>query len=130
MPARQRSAFPLERICEICERFYERDGFVKWTDVGKALGLSRQAIQLRLQAAVKKGDLPPETVERWQSMGSRAAVARERETTRLRERGQYERRIRFTPENLNWLQEEAAFREVSMVDIVNGLVTLARERKK
>lgn len=125
-----RSAFTLERLTEVCERFYSRDGFVKWSDVGAALGVSRQAVQLRLRAAVEKGDLPPETVERWQSMSSRRATTRERREQQEKERARLSRHITFSPENLQWLQEESAFRKVTVPDIINGLINTARERAK
>jgi hypothetical protein len=46
---------------EICERLFEQNGYVKWADVGKALGVSRQAIQLRLRAAQRRGELDDAT---------------------------------------------------------------------
>lgn len=125
-----RSAISLDRLCEVCERFYARDGFVKWSDVGAALGVSRQAVQLRLKAAVEKGDLPPETVERWQSMSSRRATSRERRETLKAEDDRLRRSIRFSPENLAWLQEESSFRKMPIPDIINGLVNVAREQRK
>jgi len=130
MPAIQRSSFSLEKLTEICERFYERDGFVKWADVGKALGVSRQAVQLRLRAAVEKGHLTPETVERWQSMTSRAAAAREREARRLEENNAGRLRIKLTPENHAWLLEQCAFRRVTSADLINGILTRERESSK
>lgn len=129
MPAIQRSSFSLEKLTEICERFYERDGFVKWADVGKALGVSRQAVQLRLRAAVEKGQLTPETVERWQSMTSRAAASRERarayDENRRAER-KLQINVSLTPENASWLRQECAIRKATHTDIVNGLITIAR----
>ena len=121
-----RSTFTLERLIEVCERFYARDGFVKWSDAGAALGVSRQAIQLRLRAAVEKGELTPETVERWQSMSSRRATTRERREQQEKERGRLSRHITFSPENLMWLQEESTFRKTTMPDIINGLINKAR----
>lgn len=117
----------LERILEVAERFYARDGFCRWSDVGKAVGVSRQAIQLRLKAAVEKGLLAPETVERLQSMSSRAAATRERRTQQKVEDSKHRLRIQLTPENHTWLLEEAAFRKATTADIVNGLLTRARE---
>lgn len=127
MPPIQRSAISLERLCQVCERFYARDGFVKWSEVGDALGISRQAVQLRLRAAVTKGDIPPETVERWQSLASRAAAARERREKGWKEKNVGQFLVKLTPENHQWLQEEAAYRRVRITDIINGLVTCARE---
>lgn len=127
----------LDAICETCEALYERDGFVKWSDVGAALGVSRQAIQLRLKAAVEKGTLSPETVERWQSMTSRAAVTRERTKAqeerevaalaRKRERERNTLKVLLTPENMAWVRREAVLRKVHTPDLINGLITRARE---
>ena len=96
----------LEHLLSICERFYEKNGFVKWADVAEALGISRQGVQLRLKTAVERGEISQELVERFQSMTSRAAVSREnRENRQDRERLRLS--VLFTAENLQWLQEEA-----------------------
>ena len=118
----------LEHHLSICERFYEKNGFVKWADVAEALGISRQGVQLRLKTAVERGEISQELVERFQSMTSRAAVSREnRENKQDRERLRLS--VLFTAENLQWLQEEAVVRGVRTNDIVNGLVNRAREAK-
>jgi hypothetical protein len=125
-----RSSFTLAKLIEVCECFYAQDGFVKWTDVGAALGVSRQAVQLRLRAAVEKGDLPPETVERWQSMSSRAATSRERESERRAAENERRRRTVQTllsPENHAWLREVTTIRRVTTADYINGLITRERE---
>lgn len=119
----QRANLPLERIIEVCERFYARDGFVKWTDVGEALGVTRQSIQLRLKAATERGELTPETVERWQSMSSRAATARSRRESR----NVNVIRVQLDPECFAWLQEEVAFRRCKTADIINGLINRERQ---
>lgn len=129
----QRANLPLERIVEVCERFYARDGFVKWTDVGEALGVTRQSIQLRLKAATERGELTPETIERWQSMSSRAATAREREAERYKAKKARERlllRVQLTEENMAWLRETAVFRGSTSADIINGLLTRERQLKQ
>lgn len=128
MPAR--STIPLERVTEVCERFYARDGFVKWADVGAALGVSRQAIQLRLTSAVQKGLLPAADLQRWQSMASRAATTRERREAARRERNRHVLRIQLTEDNHAWLLEEARFRGITTADLVNGLLTRERSTQK
>ena len=127
-----RSQVPLEKIIEICERFYEQDGYVTWSEVGQAIGVSRQAIQLRLRAAIERGDIKEEQVERWQSMSSRAATTRERQAKALEIKRDRERRtlkILVTPENLAWLREESALRKVTSADIINGILTRERLRR-
>ena len=122
----QRSQVSLDRLLSVCDLIYARDGFVTWTEVGSTLGISRQAVQLRLRAAVEKGDLTPEAVERYQSIASRQAAARERGERRIEDDHKYRRAIRFTPENLEWLQAQADERNVRFSDIINGLITKAR----
>ncbi len=122
----QRSQVSLDRLLSVCDLIYARDGFVTWTEVGSTLGISRQAVQLRLRAAVEKGDLTPEAVEKYQSMASRTAAARERKEKRESDENKYRRYIRFMPENLEWLQAQSDERKVTIPDIINGLITKAR----
>jgi hypothetical protein len=127
--ATPRSEITLDTITALCDQLYARDGFVKWADVGRALGVSRQAIQLRLRAAVDKGLLPPERVEQWQSMTSRAAASRERAKAakdRSHEADKLLVKIRLTPENHAWLRQQSVLRRSTTADLVNGLITKAR----
>jgi hypothetical protein len=97
--------------------------------VARAFDLSRQAIQLRLKAAVEKGDISPERVAHWQSMTSRAAAARERRKAtldRCHEAEKLQIKARLTPENLAWLRRECVLRKATTADVVNGLITKAR----
>lgn len=126
---RPRSRVPLDQITALCDELHARDGFVKWSDVGRAFDLSRQAIQLRLKAAVEKGDLTPERVEHWQSMASRAAASRERHKAardRSHEAEKLQIKARLTPENLAWLRRECVLRKATTADVVNGLINKAR----
>lgn len=110
---------------EICERLYRLNGFVKWADVGKALGVSRQAIQLRLRAAQAKGTLDDATYDRWSSMTARAAAVREsKAASRDRESAarRLEVKVRLSPENVEWLRTECVCRKVTSADIINGLI--------
>lgn len=114
---------------DICEKLYELNGFVKWADVGKALGVSRQAVQLRLRAAIRRGDLTEADYDRWASMSARAAVAREnraRSRATDRERQKLEVRFRLSPENAEWLRAECVFRKATSADIINGLINKER----
>lgn len=122
--------FTDQQMFDICERLYQLNGFVKWADVGKALGVSRQAIQLRLRAAVTRGDLPESEMERWASVSSRRATSRE---NHKRSRLTYEEKRRlkteFTllPENYEWLRAECVYRKCTTADLLNGLITRERE---
>lgn len=121
-----RSAHTLEEMIAICERLYERDGFVQWAEVGKALGVTRQAVQLRFRAAVAKGQVSKELVEKYQSMTAKHAVAAQNRT-KGREVDKLRIHTVLTPENKKWLQAEAVVRRVRTSDIVNGLIQKARE---
>lgn len=116
---------PNERFLDCCEDFYKRDGFVKWSDVARALGITRQAVQIRVNKLREIGELDEATFERYQSMSSRRAAAkRNRELSRDLE--QRTPRVQFTPENFAWLRKECELRQITIADIVNGLVNKAR----
>ena len=122
------SSVTLEHLLALCERFYEKNGFVKWSEVAEVVGLSRQAIQQRLKGAVERGLITQEQVDRYRSMSSRTAAAREnKEATRIRDNQRIY--VLFTDENLQWLREESVIRGVRIPDIINGLVNRAREAK-
>ncbi len=118
----------LEHLLALCDRFYEKNGFVKWSEVAEVVGLSRQAIQLRLKGAVERGLITQEQVDRYRSMSSRVATTREkREASREAESRRLS--VMFTEENIEWLREESVIRGVRIPDIINGLVNRAREAK-
>lgn len=130
MAAPQR--FTDQQMFDICEKLYQLNGFVKWADVGKALGVSRQAVQLRLRAAQARGELTEADYNRWSSMTARAAAAREnraKSRERDRERHRHEIRFRLSPENAEWLRAECVFRKATSADIINGLLNVARLSK-
>lgn len=112
-------------MLKYCADFYKRDGFVKWSDVARALGISRQAVHLRVKQAVATGDLDEATYELYQSMSSRRAAARTNEELR-RDQAKRRPQILFTPDNYAWLRAESELRRVSISDLVNGLVNRAR----
>lgn len=121
--------FTDEQMFDICEKLYQLNGFVKWADVGKALGVSRQAVQLRLKAAIRRGELTEADYERWASMSARAAVAREnRAKSRVTdtERKRQNLSCRLSPENADWLRTECVFRKATSADIINGLINKER----
>jgi hypothetical protein len=120
------SKIKLEEISEVCERFYQRDGFVKWSDVASVFGISRQAVQNRLRTAVEKGDLPADTVARWQSVSSRLAASRERRE-QAREDAKLTIQVTLTSENLKWLRTECGVRGLRSSDVVNGLINKQRQ---
>jgi len=123
MPA---SAVPLQQVFVTCEALYQRDGFVRWADVAKTHGLSRQAIQLRLRRALELGQLDTETYDRWSSMSSRrAATAKRTAATKQSINGRTVRCL-LTHENSDWLNTECENRGCTRADIINGLINKAR----
>lgn len=121
--------FSTEHLLKCCADFYERDGFVKWADVARALGVSRQGVMHRLQKLLSEGALDPETYDKWQSMSARRAVARQ---NRADQRAQQRRtlQILITPENDAWLRHQKELRRLTNADIINGLITRARESEE
>lgn len=123
--------FTDEQMFALCEKLYARDGFVKWSDVGAALGVSRQAIQLRLRAAQRRGNLTEEQYNRWASITARRAVSRERRKQSQEEYNEQRRltcELELTPENYRWLRAECVVRKSNTVDLINGLITREREK--
>lgn len=122
--------FTDQQMFDICEKLYQLNGFVKWADVGKALGVSRQAIQLRLRAAVARGDLPESEMERWASVSSRRATSRENHKRRrltYEEKRRLKTEFTLLPENYEWLRAECVYRKCTTADLLNGLITRERE---
>jgi predicted DNA-binding protein YlxM (UPF0122 family) len=106
---------------------YARDGYVKWTEVALELGVSRQAVHDRLKRAVASGKVSQADFERYRSASSRATASRRRE----HERDEAAKRliqIQLTPENLTWIRTECEIRKVRSSDIINGLITKARNQ--
>lgn len=121
-PTKQ-TAVSLERILAVCDTYYAKHGYVVWTEVAKTFGLSRQAIQIRLNKAVESGLIDQDLVEKYRSTASRRAAARERrQTVRM-----LTRTIQLTPENHEWVEKETKRRGTQLTDILNGLITRARE---
>jgi hypothetical protein len=119
------SPIKLDEITQTCERLYQRDGFVKWAEVAKAFGLSRQAISARLSQAVKNGKISEEDYERWRSMSSRITQSRYKEEIR-RENAKLNISVTLTPDNKKWLSTESVVTQSSTSDLINGLINKAR----
>lgn len=124
---------PFERVRDICEAFYERDGFVVWKQAASALGTTRQNLRKRLDSAVRQGRLSQEDYDRWHSVSSRRAVTRERvkrNEVAKADRSKRTFQVIFTPENYAWVRAQSVLLGVTAADVVNGLVTLAIEEKR
>lgn len=123
MPA---SAVPLQQVFVTCEALYQRDGFVRWADVARTHGLSRQAIQLRLRRAIELGQLDTETYDRWSSMSSRRTATAKRVNDKKQAESGCDLRCSLTPENAKWVRDQIDLRSCTRADIVNGLINKAR----
>ena len=64
------SKFTLEQVLAECENTLNTLGFCSYTEVSRRLGVSRQAIQKRLQAATRRGDISSDTAERYRYKGT------------------------------------------------------------
>ena len=53
-----------------CENIPAELGFCSYAEVARRPGVSRQAIQKRLQAAAQRGDISPGVVERYRYTGT------------------------------------------------------------
>jgi hypothetical protein len=120
-------ATPIEPLINACERIYARNGFVKWSEVGEELGVSRQAVHSRLKWAVASGRLTQADYDRYQSSSARAAASR-RKAQATDELEKLQIRTKLTPENLAWIRTECKVRAVTSADIINGLIAKARNQ--
>lgn len=125
-PALAPSAASLAQLIATCEVIYQRDGFVRWVDVAKVLGVSRQAVQLRLRRAIELGQIEQSTYDRWESMSSRRTAVAQRAKEKKLDEGKRNLRVMLTQENSDWLNTECDVRNCTRADIVNGLITKAR----
>lgn len=115
----------LAELTGLCERIYERDGFVKWSEVAETLGLSRQAVQSRLSKAVASGELTEDVYDRWRSVSSRLAQSKSNRELK-KENDRLRISVVLTPENKQWVLEECVTRRCSSADIINGLINKER----
>jgi hypothetical protein len=123
MPA---SAVSLQQLFITCEALYQRDGFVRWIDVAKTHGISRQAVQLRFKAAIERGELDQATYDRWQSMSARRTTTAQRSDAKEKLRKSLIMSLSLTPENHAWLKDQCTERGCTRADILNGLINKAR----
>jgi len=111
-------------LLELAETHYARQGFVKWSDLASALGLSRQRILQLMQQAVCLGHITAADLDRYRSEAARRAAARTNETVR-RDLERLKIRVVLTPENYQWLTETraASASGTTMGDLINTAIT-------
>ena len=119
-------AVPLQQLFGTCETFYQRDGFVRWADVGRVHGISRQSVQLRFKKALETGELDEATYQRWESASSRRSLTAQNAQAREKVRKARAVNITLSPENKAWLEAQCSERSVTSADIINGLLNKAR----
>ena len=117
---------PLQQLFGTCETLYQRDGFVRWADVAKVHGISRQSVQLRFKKAIETGELDEATYQRWESASSRRTLTAKRAQEREKARKARAVIITLTSENKAWLETQCTERGITSADIINGLLNKAR----
>lgn len=121
----RKATVPLETIVSVCEELYARSGFVKWTEVAERVGLDNGTIHKRFKDAIKRGDLTPETVERWRSLTARRRITAENAKAKNRRAlGRIE--ITLTPDNFEFVKQQCTKHSGNMTEIVNGIINAAR----
>jgi hypothetical protein len=106
---------------------YATQGFVKWTDLATELGVSRQLILQKLQRAVCHGLVTPADLDRFRSTAARTRLGRTNEDIR-RANDRFRVQLTLTPDNHQWLRAQVQSRPgVTTADLINGLITRARE---
>ena len=114
-------------LIERCERHYAAQGFVKWTDLATELGVSRQLILQKLQRAVCHGLVSPADLDRFRSTAARTRMGRTNEDIR-RANDRFRVQLTLTSDNHQWLRAQVQSRPgVTTADLINGLITRARE---
>lgn len=114
-------------LIERCERHYAAQGFVKWTDLATELGVSRQLILQKLQRAVCHGLVSPADLDRFRSTAARTRLGRTNEDIR-RANDRFRVQLTLTSDNHQWLRAQVESRPgVTTADLINGLITRARE---
>ena len=121
-----RAIVSTDQLLQSCADFYKRDGFVKWADVARALGVSREAVRQRVQKAISTGELDQATYELYQSMSARRAASRYNKEL-SRDLDKRRPQVLLTPENYAWLRAQTELRRLTASDIINGLINRARE---
>jgi hypothetical protein len=125
MPALNTDTY--DDLIERCERHYNAQGFVKWSDLATELGVSRQLILQKLQRAVCHGLISPADLDRYRSTAARTRLGRTNEGIR-NANGRLRVPVVLTPENHRWLRAQVESRPgVTTADLINGFITRARE---
>lgn len=104
------------------EAHYDRQGFVKWSDLASELGVSRQRILQMMQAAIGFGHITSDDLERYRSVASRSKATHQN-TEKRRDLERLRIQLTLTPENYEWLV--AALESGSYGTTRNDLINIA-----
>ena len=105
------SKVTVEQIVAESEKLLNEVGICNYAEVARRLNVSRQTIQKRLQVAAQRGEISPETVERYRYMGT---TLTKRFNTSL------------TPENFDFIKALADQLEVPPAYILHAAVNRYR----
>lgn len=118
----QASPISLSDLIQACERDYANQGYVKWADLAREFGVTRQGIYGRLLRAVENGDLSQKDLDRYRTVTSRRKASAFHERSRKLQHFE----ITLSVENAMWLHRESKLRSLPRTDIIDGLLTQAR----
>lgn len=110
----QRSKYTLDDILQACHDFNSTFGFVNYAEIGRRLGLSRQAVHLRLKDAKAKGLLDEYTHGRFLRPGTRS--------------DRVDLHLKVAPETRDFLNSLSDQLDVRIATLVDSAVALYRER--
>ena len=110
------------------EAHYERQGFVKWSDLATELGVSRQRVMQMLQSAVGHNLITGDDLDRYRSPSSRSKLSRANEALR-REIDKQRIKLALLPENYAWLESamQASPQGTTRGDLINAAITHYRK---
>ena len=117
------SGATLSQLVEAAEAYYAQQGYVKWADLARDFGISRQAVQFRFSRAVQTGLLSPADLARYQTVSSRRKDSARR--AQMRKLTTFQ--VSISEENAVWLKDQAERRRVRKTDIIDGLISRARQ---
>ena len=100
----------LQQIVGEADKQMREQGYVRWPAVAKKFGVSRQRVDQALKLGVERGHLSQEvsSVFRGSLMAART------------------KSFKISQENLGWLEDQAAYLDCHVDDIVNRLITSYR----
>jgi len=103
---------PADLIVAAVRSEFQRYGYVRWSDVADALQCSRQHVHNVINQQVSAGDVRTDEYETWAKSYMNTST----------------RKVKFTPDNWEWLETVAESRGRRRDDILNELLNRERQR--